>query len=360
MDATEEATDVPDRPLVLGLDIGGSATRAVLVTTEGVRVAAGRAAGANPTAHEPRTVAEHLTAALRQALRDVDPSTVVAATLGVAGGGRLAGDARARAAFDRTWSSVGLACPYRLIGDALVAYVAGTAVPDGTVLIAGTGAIAASVRGYALARTADGHGWLLGDDGSGFWLGRAAVKATLAELDAGTELSALARHVVARLLGDETDPHARGTASALVQRVTAAHPIRLARLAPLVLRDAAAGDAAAARLVERAATLLSDTVALVRTRATSGPIVLAGGLLTSPNPLAERVRTRLGGTFPDAALAVAGDGAAAAAWLALRELAEIAQPRLVGLHAGLVVPMAAAPVVVDIPRQRGTSPTISA
>ena len=358
MDATEAAADVPDRPLVLGLDIGGSATRAVLLTTEGVRVAAGRAAGANPTAHEPRTVAEHLTAALRQALRDVDPSTVVAATLGVAGGGRLAGDVRARAAFDRTWSSVGLECPYRLIGDALVAYVAGTAIPDGTVLIAGTGAIAAAVRGFALTRTADGHGWLLGDDGSGFWLGRAAVKATLAQLDARTDLSALARHVVERILGDDTDPRARGTASALVQRVTSAHPVRLARLAPLVLRDATAGDATASALVERAATLLSETVALVRTGATGGPIVLAGGLLTSPNPLAERVRALLGGAFPDAALAVAGDGAAAAAWLALRELAEIDPPRLVGLHAGLVVPRAAPPVANAIP-QRGSSSTVA-
>lgn len=357
MDGTDPpAADISGRPLVLGLDIGGSATRAVLVTTDGVRVGAGRAAGANPTAHEPRTVAEHLAAALRQALHGVDPSTVVTATLGVAGGGRLARDPRARAAFDRTWAGAGLDCPYRLIGDALVAYAAGTAVPDGTVLIAGTGAIAAAVRGYALVRTADGHGWLLGDDGSGFWLGRAAVKATLAELDAGTEPSVLARDVIARVLGEGTEPKARGTANALVQRVTSAHPVRLARLAPLVLRDAGAGDPTAARLVERAATLLCDTVALVRRAESDGPVVLAGGLLASPTPLADQVRARLSGSFPGAALAVAGDGAAAAAWLALRELDEIGTPRLVALHARLVAPMAPPPTAVAIPR---ASPTVT-
>ncbi|MHC5905222.1 hypothetical protein ACVNF4_15160, partial [Streptomyces sp. S6] len=50
---------------------------------------------------------------------------------------------------------------------------------DGLALIAGTGSVAARVRGRVLTATSGGDGWLLGDDGSGFWIGRRAVRAAL-------------------------------------------------------------------------------------------------------------------------------------------------------------------------------------
>jgi glucosamine kinase len=330
-------------PLVLGLDVGGSATRAVAASLDGRRAGTGRAGGANPTAHDPATVADHLTAVVNQALRELDPSTVVGATLGMAGAGRLGHDARARAAVHRALRGSGLHCPYRVVGDALAAYVAGTSAADGTVLIAGTGAIAAAVRAHALTRTAGGHGWLLGDDGSGYWLGRAAVRAALADLDARTGPAPLTRDVVRRLLGDDADPAAPGTAGAVVQRVTAAHPLRLARLAPLVLRDASTGDPTATRLVDLAADRLAGTAALVREPGDDSPLVLAGGLLTTDNPLARRVCDRLAAVWPHAGLVPAGDTAAGAAWLALRELPEVPADRLPGLHAAIVGTPAATP-----------------
>lgn len=68
-------------------------------------------------------------------------------------------------------------------------------------LVAGTGAIAAEVRDLRLDRVADGHGWLLGDAGSGFWLGREAVRGLLADLDAGRAPTPLGRQVLTDLLG---------------------------------------------------------------------------------------------------------------------------------------------------------------
>ena len=59
----------------------------------------------------------------------------------------------------------------------------GTSAPRGAVLIAGTGTIAAWIADGEVTHRIDGHGWLVGDDGSGFWLGRQAVRAVLAELD---------------------------------------------------------------------------------------------------------------------------------------------------------------------------------
>ena len=79
------------------------------------------------------------------------------------------------AQFAEVWADAGLTCDPGYRSDLEVAFAAGTPEPDGTVLVAGTGATAGAVTGHRLTRTADGHGWLLGDDGSGFWLGREAV-----------------------------------------------------------------------------------------------------------------------------------------------------------------------------------------
>ncbi|MFB9239170.1 N-acetylglucosamine kinase [Plantactinospora siamensis] len=321
--------------LVLGLDIGGSTTRAALISTAGVRLGTGLAGGGNPTSSGADAAAAELGVALRQALAAADPAAVRAGFIGLAGAGRLLADPVGRAAFDRAWRDAGLRCGYEIHGDALVAYAAGTAAPDGTVLIAGTGAIAARVRDLRLARVAGGHGWLLGDDGSGFWLGRAAVRHTLAALDAETEPSALGRAVLTELLGTarvESPP--RRTTDRLVQAVTRAAPVALARLAPLVL-DRTADESGAARIVAEAADHLVATLVPLRPGEDPAPIVLAGGLLGADNALSRAVRDRLGQRWPAAPLLPARDGALAAAWLAARTV-DPDPDRAAALHARLL------------------------
>jgi N-acetylglucosamine kinase-like BadF-type ATPase len=304
--------------LVIGLDIGGTSTRVLVGDLDGTRVGAGLAGGGNPTTHGPAAAVVELRAALTAALTGVDPARVRAAVVGLAGGGKLAADPQARTAFDGAWRAAGLDCPYRLVGDALVGYVSATAAPDGSVLVAGTGAIAAAVRDRALDRIVDGHGWLLGDDGSGFWLGRRAARAALAVLEGRAPDGPLARAVRRRLLGtEEIASPARGTASDLVQAVNAGPPVALAELAPLVLR-AYGADPVARDAVRDAAEHLADSLAGVHRAGL--PVVLAGGLLATQTPLAAVLRTRIAQRWPTTAALPAGDGAAGAAWLAALDL----------------------------------------
>lgn len=307
---------------MIGLDIGGTSTRALVASLSGERAGTGAAGGGNPTSHGAEAAAAELAKALSAALSATDPTLVRAGTIGLAGAGRLLADPASRAAFDRTWAEAGLRCPYEVIGDALVAYASGTARPDGTVLIAGTGAIAANVRGFALDRVSDGHGWLLGDAGSGFWLGREAVRAALAAMDASRPLGRLSRAVVAELLGDPPIEYARDRdrVDVLVQRVTRRPPVELARLAPLVIAAHAEGDPTATGLLGEAARLLTESVARIREPGDTSPVVLAGGLLTGTTPLAAAVERELTTRWPEAPRAHASDGAAAAAWLAARPL----------------------------------------
>jgi N-acetylglucosamine kinase-like BadF-type ATPase len=303
--------------LVVGLDVGGTSTRALIIDLDGVRVGAGFAGRGNPTSIAPEKAAAELRTALDAALCDIDPARVSTGTVGVAGVGKLAADPSARGAFAEAWRSSGLDCPYTLVSDALVAYASGTGSPDGTVLIAGTGAIAAAVRGLALGRVADGHGWLLGDNGSGFWLGREAVRATLATVDAHDLDTPLSRAVLGQLGVSDPRDQPRQVADDVVQAVNIRPPVALAELAPLVL-SLVDVDPTAAELVRAAADHLVATLAHVH--ADGLPIVLAGGLLAAGSPLAAEIRTRVSGRWPASVQHDAGDGAAAAAWLAARAL----------------------------------------
>ncbi|MER7444275.1 N-acetylglucosamine kinase [Micromonospora avicenniae] len=323
--------------VVVGLDVGGTSTRATVLGLDGQRLGTGRAGGGNPTSHGAERAAAELLAALRGALANVDPTRVRAGAIGLAGAGRLLADPAGRTAFDRAWRDAGLRCPYAVYGDALVAYASGTAEPDGTVLIAGTGAIAAEVRELRLDRVADGHGWLLGDAGSGFWLGREAVRRLLADLDSGHAPDALGRRLLTDLLGSaEPAPRARDTVDALIQVVTRRPPVELARLAPTVVAAAVAGESAATGLIADAANHLTNSVSRIRPADAASPLVLGGGLLTGDTPLAAAVRAEAALRWPRAPLCTAGDGATAAAWLAARDLPEVADPA--ALHALLVAP----------------------
>ncbi|SNS66900.1 BadF/BadG/BcrA/BcrD ATPase family protein [Streptosporangium subroseum] len=343
---------------VLGLDVGGTSSRAVLLDASGRRVGYGRAAGGNPAAHGTEVAAANIGRALEPALRGIDPAQVAGAVIGMAGAGALE-----RTVFDLMWASAGLRPAPRLTGDLGIAFAAGTAEPCGTVLIAGTGAIAARIEDGEPTVIADGLGWLLGDEGSGFWLGREAARVAARALSRGEADGCLVRLVAGALRDDESPPDAvhvtrgprgpqgsgngaqeaqgrspgngevlrggvpeigagaagtlagmRALAIKLVIGAQSRPPLELARLAPLVSQAAAEGDPAALEIVDTAARLLCRTVAEVRTAEESGPVVLSGSVLTSEGPVCSAVRERLG-----ASTVLAGDGAGAAAWLAGRE-----------------------------------------
>ncbi|MEV1170412.1 BadF/BadG/BcrA/BcrD ATPase family protein, partial [Nonomuraea sp. NPDC049784] len=203
-------------------------------------------------------------------------------------------------------------------GDIVTAFAAGTSAPSGTVLISGTGAIAAKITNHEQTATADGYGWLLGDEGSGFWLGHAAARATIralatpdaraapsADRGGGSLVALVVRHLLPEGVGE--DPVAQ-----LAAAVHARPPLALAGLAPLVSQAAEAGDPVAEALVAEAASRLARTAAQVHEPGL--PIVLAGSVLTSEGPVKRTVQGLLAGT------ATAGDAAGAAAWLAARPL----------------------------------------
>jgi len=276
--------------LVIGVDAGGTGSRAVLTTRDGAVLGRGAAGPGNPCLSGVDAVVS-IAAAVRRALGTHAPARVAAVVVGLAGDSALA-DPGIRAAFAAQWRAIGLGCPVELVGDAVTAFAAGSTARSGAVLIAGTGAVAAHVDGLRVTKTADGLGFLLGDEGSGAWLGLQAVRA------AARSASALGDAVLAHA-GVRTREELPGWAS----RQT---PSVFATLAPIVCGIV---DPAARTITDDAADRLLTTLSEVDEG--RQPVVLAGGLLTAETPIRARVCAALGDRARSA-----GDPALGAARLA--------------------------------------------
>lgn len=305
--------------LVLGGDLGGTSTRIVIADSEGNVVGRGAAAGGNPTSH-PASAAANFGQALHEAITGLDPAAVKSAVVGMAGGVALQRPEVA-AQFDAAWTGAGFTVPPAYIGDLEVAFASGTPEPDGTVLIAGTGSNVGLVRNHQLQRTAGGHGWLLGDDGSGFWLGREAVRSVLESLDLREPLGLLGQAVVQAILpGRDEDlvAHREGydaLRDLLVMTVNSRPPVMLAELAPAVIAAYHQHDETAQALVKRAAELLTETAARLKVTSDSGPMVLAGSVAGESSPVGQLIREHFAGD-----VRTAKDGVGGATWLALGTL----------------------------------------
>lgn len=289
---------------VIGVDAGGTATRALAVAADGKVLGSGRSGGANPNSHPPRIATTHLSEAIGACLDGLDPQEANACVIGMAGSSKLTDPAVAEL-FEATWAGLGMR-GVLVLTDAEVAFASATPAPDGTVLIAGTGSIAGRIRKRRMVSTVGGYGWLLGDEGSAFWLGREAVRATLDALGGTGELGPLARAVLAEA-GIETADRLLAWRR-LITVANAEPPIRLARFAPLV---SAAPDAGP--ILDRAAALLVDIALAAHEPGEDTPIVLVGSVLTGP--VGDRVRARLA----DLEVLTSTDGALGAAWLAAVE-----------------------------------------
>jgi glucosamine kinase len=291
---------------LVAVDAGGTSTRALVVHPDGRCLGYAVAGSGNPTAVGPAAAAasavESVSAALQQAAVPGDRIGLV--VLAMAGAGPSTVDAEIR----RRFAGIGIDAPPVLESDLLATYFSGTFLPDGYAVIAGTGAGAIRVEAGRQVDVADALGWLLGDEGSGFWIGRRVVRAALADLDGRGPSTALTPLVLARLgVPGPAGPGDRTPIMAAVRTLYGGPPVRLADYARLVFE--VDGDGTADRILDDAAAALARTLSAVRTPAVPGPVVLGGGVLGRGGRLAGRLAAACGAdevhTVPDGAVGVA-------------------------------------------------------
>jgi N-acetylglucosamine kinase-like BadF-type ATPase len=295
---------------------------------DGAALGRGETAGANPNSHPPEVAAARVAEAIATALGAKDPASVRHGVLGLAGVSKLS-DPAVGATFDAALEAIGLRCPVTKVSDAEVAFASATAEPDGTVLVAGTGSVAARIVNRRKTTVAGGHGWLLGDEGSAFWIGREAVRATLHALRSQAGIGPLASAVLAEALPGVEDTEPGWRERYYARMITAANgepPIRLARFATLVSAHAA-NDPQAKEIVQAAAATLMELLLAVRSPAERTPIVLIGSVAGAGTPVGEALRAALAAQSRGPVVPAA-EGAAGAAWLAAIEVLGPSAPRL--------------------------------
>jgi N-acetylglucosamine kinase-like BadF-type ATPase len=267
---------------VIGFDIGGSKTHAVLADASGV-LAETVVGSANIASVGVAEATRQLSIALEQlGLPKLGGPEIHS----VCGGAAGADSAHQRARLADLLSELLPHAEISVVHDAQL-LLAAAGLDDGIALISGTGAVAWGITPDGRSRRAGGWGYLLGDEGSGYGVARAAVQHVLGLIDRDEAVDPLTAALVERF----------GLASrdGLLERFYAQPARRYwARQAGVVFELAAAGDPVSRQLAEDAASSLA---ALVRTVATvlgiAGPLVCAGGLIVHQPALLERLRAAL-------------------------------------------------------------------
>lgn len=271
---------------VLGIDAGGTKTVCQLADERGEVLAEARRGGANLQAAGELDVEKVLHGVMNEVLGDTD-LTPAAICLGIAGVDRPEDSAVVRGIMKR----IGYKARVLVVNDALVALEAGAAGQPGVVVIAGTGSIAYGRNAHDEAARAGGWGYVLGDEGSGYWIGRAALRAVLRQSDR--------RGPVTRLTTLLLEHFQVAHAQDLIHQVyhPALRPAAIAALAQCVQRAFTAGDAVAIGILRGAADQLEASAMSVARRldlvGTQFPFVLAGGMFRAVPWLHDELDRRL-------------------------------------------------------------------
>jgi N-acetylglucosamine kinase-like BadF-type ATPase len=271
---------------VLGIDAGGTKTVCVLADERGQIQSEARGGGANLHASGELEVEKVLHHVMATAIGDrgITPAAIC---LGIAGVDR---DDEARTVRE-IMRRIADKSRVVVVNDALIALVAGAGEAPGIVIIAGTGSIVYGRNARYEAARAGGWGHIIGDEGSGYWIGREALAAVMRAVDGRGPATRLIEDVLAHFNISDTSRLPRIVYDREVPRMS------VAALGPIVQRAHELGDAVATRILERAAdelTLGAHSVAeKLEMRGDAFLFVLAGGVFPVVPWLRDEVTRRL-------------------------------------------------------------------
>ncbi len=321
--------------IVVGVDGGGTSTRAMVADERGTAIITVEGPGSAVKPGGAEDSAAAIAAVVRDAMESAGMPNVTPKVLcvGVAGVGR---DAE-RQALWQALAGRDLAEEVVVHADASIALDDAFGDGSGILLIGGTGSVAFGRSPAGVFARCGGWGPAFGDEGSGAWLGRRALSVVTAAADG--------REPPTALTGALLTAAQVANVEELIPWASAANPRDFASLVPAIAHTAAQGDPRANALLSIA---VEELVLHVRSLArqlfsderASIPVALHGGLLAKRGPLRRRLEHRLRSAVPGAQLrteeVVAVRGAV---WGALRFL---------GLDASAAMAEATNPVA-DLP-----------
>jgi N-acetylmuramic acid 6-phosphate etherase len=255
---------------ILGVDGGGTKTVALLGDLDGHVLARSISGPSNANAIGFHAACSALESAIRMA-RTGYPGHVAAMCLGLAGAGRKDDIERFQNwAVDKLPNTM-----VKVVSDAEILLMAGAPSGPALALVCGTGSVVygRTVTGEILR--AGGWGYLFGDEGSGYVIGIAALRAIMQAYD-GRGSETLLSELVLERYGLHTPPELVSTIYRAESLVSVA-----ASLAEIVDQAAERNDSVAIAILEEAALELARTIAAVYPKLSTSavPLVMTGGTI---------------------------------------------------------------------------------
>jgi N-acetylglucosamine kinase-like BadF-type ATPase len=241
---------------LIGIDGGGTKTVSVIAQAcDRTIVGKGVAGPANYLKEGLHTARRSLGESVTEALEaaGLDRSQICAVGAGLAGVGR----SRDQKVMTRVLRRMFPSQPLLVGTDAFIALLGAMESAPGIIVISGTGSIALGMNRDGVLARSGGWGHLLGDEGSGYDIGRRGLMAALQDYDGRGPATAITRKIAKELCLERIDE----MIPLLYSGETS--PRQVAGLYPLILEAAEEGDSVASALIDQAAASLVEVALAV-------------------------------------------------------------------------------------------------
>lgn len=290
--------------IVAVFDGGGTTTRAALTrfTAEGSWEILGRgsAGPGNPSVVGVMGATAAVVEALRQARIDGGLHDHLVGRAVVALAGTLRDDVRDQMAGALAEKS--LAREIRVVPDLLPILYAARSDGQGVGVIAGTGSVAFANDVDGRLNVRGGWGYLLGDEGSGYWLGRAGIRRLIGRLERSLPQDSLDKALLEHLGVANVGGVKRAIYGADDPRQV------ISSVAPLVVAEELGEPSAAADLLTECAESLAGLVeGLAPSQQSPFTVAASGGLFTGSKILTSRFEQAIAARHPHAKVVLVTD-----------------------------------------------------
>ncbi len=284
-----------DARWLLGIDGGATKTLAAVLDTQEPALHLGHSGPSNEDAVGAEAAVAALLEAAAQAVQaaGIEQGELDGAVLAVAGTDTASVTRHVRRARGEGWI---------VVNDVVGAWATATGAGPGVGVISGTGSNVFGVGPTGNSWRTGGWGHILGDEGSGYWLGVESIKAVLRDRDASGPPTALS-DVAASSFGVETIE--------MLGSLVYSKPLTKGEIASFAIETAAVaeqGDQVALELFDRGARLLGNQIAAVIAQTGlegSFPVGLIGSTYKAGDVLIKPLRERVAQAAPEARVQIA-------------------------------------------------------
>ena len=289
------------KQLVVGLDGGGTKTEAILADPSGSILSKKTGGPSNFQILGVEKAAAVILDLVRECSAEAgcEPKDIIAVVAGLTGAGRDSDKDRMLAGVREEMKSRGLSFERIVIeSDARVALEGAFRGKVGIILIGGTGSIAFGKGHDGSIFRVGGWGRILGDEGSGYTIGREGLNAVTRHLD-GRVRSTLLTKLVSQTFGLETQEE--------IIHAVYKEQFDVASVAPLVIQGASQRDSECERILNKATFELTEHVRALLLKIESAargrarqkiPLAFIGGLLANDTVLRKIVQHRITFSLP--------------------------------------------------------------